>query len=70
MKRGTPIDAEPENTATDCESGKRRYANLKDAKTTANHRTRGRQKRRQNRPTFLRPYPCPQCGGWHLTHKR
>lgn len=49
--------------------GKARYPDKKSAVTAGNARTRGRQYRRRNRPESLRAYPCPRCGGWHLTHQ-
>lgn len=52
--------------------GKRGYETKKDALTVRNLRTRGRGRRgkRHGRPEFLRAYCCPDCGLWHLTHKR
>lgn len=46
------------------------YRSKKDAQTALNARTRGRKRYRHNRPDFLRAYPCPSCGYWHLTHTR
>ena len=43
-----------------------RYADKRAALTALNARTTGHQR---NRPSFLRAYPCPDCGGWHLTSK-
>ena len=39
----------------------------KDAQTALNARLRGRY--RHNKPDHLRIYHCPDCNGWHLTHK-
>ena len=49
---------------------KRGYESKKDALTVRNVRTRGRRRKRHGRPDFLRVYHCPDCGLWHLTHKR
>lgn len=48
---------------------KMRYPDKKAALSAKNHRTRGRRATRHNRPKSLRAYPCPDCHGWHLTHK-
>jgi hypothetical protein len=54
-----------------CEGGKKLiYPNKKCAVTAANLRTRGRHRVRHGRPAFLRPYYCPVCHGWHLTHQK
>lgn len=53
----------------DCPTGKKRYPRKKDAATVRNSRMRGRSGYRRNRPKALRIYCCPDCGGWHLTHK-
>lgn len=45
------------------------YADLKEAQTVINEHTQGRHRYRHNRPTFLRAYPCPHCGFYHLTSK-
>jgi len=45
------------------------YATLKEAQTIINERTKGRARYRHNRPVFLRAYPCPHCGFYHLTSK-
>jgi len=47
---------------------KRFYATRREAQSTANYRTQGRQERRRGRPEQLRPYHCDRCNGWHLTH--
>lgn len=41
----------------------------RQAREVLNRRTRGRRSVRHNRPKELRMYECPDCGGWHLTHK-
>lgn len=71
MKRGQPFEEDnaPVASAGTC-GGKMRYASRKDAVTMANFRTRGRSKRRHNRPTYLRAYSCPLCDGWHITSKQ
>lgn len=45
------------------------YGSLKEAQTIINERTKGRNPYRHNRPVFLRAYPCPHCGFYHLTSK-
>lgn len=59
------------------------YADLKDAQTAINERLRGSRQSavhqqtygakprryRHNTPAFLRAYPCPTCGFYHLTSK-
>ena len=45
------------------------YADLKEATTTINERTKGRNSYRHNRPVYLRAYHCPHCGFYHLTSK-
>lgn len=45
------------------------YGSLKEAQTIINDRTKGRKAYRHNRPVFLRAYPCPHCGFYHLTSK-
>lgn len=55
--------------------GKVYYASRKDAVTMMNHhmnpgRHSDRPRHRHGRPEFLRAYPCPDCGGWHLTKKK
>lgn len=45
------------------------YGSLKEAQTIINERTKGRKAYRHNRPVFLRAYPCPHCGFYHLTSK-
>lgn len=45
------------------------YPTLKEANTVINERTKGRKHYRHNRPVFLRAYPCPHCGFYHLTSK-
>lgn len=45
------------------------YADKKEAETVINQRTQGRANLRRNRPVFLRAYPCPECGFWHLTSR-
>lgn len=69
MKRGklTIAETAPAPVGLERCNGKVRYSTRKDAVTTLNHRTRGRSKRRNNRPAFLRAYACDECGGWHLT---
>lgn len=47
--------------------GKYRYPDKKAALSARNLRLRGGRNRRRNRPENLRAYPCPRCGGWHLT---
>ena len=46
-------------------SGKRMYANDREAKTTAAHRTADKEAS----PTQLRTYKCLYYGAWHLTSK-
>lgn len=46
-------------------SGKRMYANERDAKATAAHRMADKQAD----PPQLRTYKCLYCGAWHLTSK-
>jgi hypothetical protein len=41
------------------------YPTKRDAQTARNAAFR----RRRHRPDFLRIYACPECNGWHLTHK-
>ena len=45
--------------------GKQRYADKKSAVTKINALKKARG--RHGRPEWLRAYPCPDCGGWHLT---
>ena len=47
-------------------SGKRMYANERDANATAGHRMSDKEKG----PTHLETYKCLYCGAWHLTSKR
>lgn len=50
--------------------GKTYYAKRKDAVTAMNHVLGGKGRHmRHGRPEHLRAYPCPDCGGWHLTKK-
>jgi hypothetical protein len=46
-------------------SGKRMYANEREAHATAAHR----MAENNARPAQLRTYKCPYCGAWHLTSK-
>lgn len=43
---------------------KRTYPSKRDAETARNLALS-----RDNRPHYLRIYPCSYCHGWHLTHK-
>lgn len=43
-----------------CPQGKRRYPTADDAQEAARKATR--------RGRAQRPYRCPVCHGWHLTH--
>lgn len=45
-----------------CESGKVRYFSFADADLALAGIDRSRPNRRESRV-----YPCPLCGGWHLT---
>lgn len=44
---------------------KHRFSSKKDAQTAANYALR----RRHNRPEIARVYHCPNCNGFHLSHK-
>jgi hypothetical protein len=46
-------------------SGKRMYANEREAKATAAHR----MAEKETGPAQLRTYRCLYCGTWHLTSK-
>lgn len=46
-------------------SGKRMYANEREAKATAAHRMTDKE----TSPAQLRTYKCLYCGAWHLTSK-
>ena len=50
---------------------KYRYRDKKSAVSAINERERGRRNNRHNRrpPGSLRAYHCPDCLGWHITHK-
>lgn len=48
-----------------CRTGKKRYPSKRDASRAKNARLRSFR----NRPAYLRAYPCPDCQGWHLTHR-
>ena len=47
-------------------SGKRMYANEREANATAAHRMSDKE----TPPAQLKPYKCPYCGAWHLTSKQ
>jgi hypothetical protein len=47
-------------------SGKRMYANEREANDTAAHRLTDKEKG----PAQLRTYRCLYCGAWHLTSKQ
>jgi hypothetical protein len=47
-------------------SGKRMYANEREAKATAAHRMTDKE----SAPAQLRTYKCLYCGAWHLTSKQ
>ena len=46
-------------------SGKRMYADEREAKATAAHRMANKE----TAPAQLRTYKCLYCGAWHLTSK-
>jgi hypothetical protein len=46
-------------------SGKRMYANEREAKATAAHRMADKE----TGPSQLRTYKCMYCGAWHLSSK-
>jgi hypothetical protein len=46
-------------------SGKRMYANEREANATAAYR----MSETETAPTQLRTYKCQYCGAWHLTSK-
>jgi hypothetical protein len=46
-------------------SGKRMYANEREANATAAHRMADKEAG----PAQLRTYKCLYCGAWHLTSK-
>ena len=46
-------------------SGKRMYANEREANATAAHRIADKE----TGPAQLRTYKCLYCGAWHLTSK-
>jgi len=46
-------------------SGKRMYANEREAKATAAHRMADKE----TSPVQLRTYKCLYCGTWHLSSK-
>jgi hypothetical protein len=46
-------------------SGKRMYANERDANSTAAHRMNDKE----SAPSRLRTYKCIYCNAWHLTSK-
>jgi len=48
--------------------GKVRFPDKRAAATARNARMNSRYRR--GKPKYLRIYPCPSCGGWHLTHTR
>ena len=58
-------DAKREEPRTCPVSGKRIYANEREAQATAKHRMSDAK----TVPTQLRVYKCPYCSGWHLTSK-
>jgi hypothetical protein len=45
--------------------GKLRYPDKKAAVTFLN--SFRHERGRHGRPEWLRAYPCPDCGGWHVT---
>jgi hypothetical protein len=47
-------------------SGKRMYANEREAKATTAHR----MAEKETGPAQLRTYKCLYCGTWHLTSKQ
>jgi hypothetical protein len=59
-------DVKPEQPRTCPVSGKRMYANEREANATAKHRMGDKE----THPTQLRIYKCLHCGGWHLTSKQ
>lgn len=48
--------------------GKYRYTDKRAALTAANYR-RHDHRRKRGKTKHLRAYECPDCGGWHLSHK-
>ena len=58
-------DVKREQPRTCSVSGKRMYANEREANDTAAHRISDKQ----TGPSQLRTYKCLYCGAWHLTSK-
>lgn len=61
-----PIEYDYNSYDTQLRCGKVRYHKKKEAITALNKIMTGH---RRQRPNTLRCYPCPDCGGWHLTKK-
>ena len=59
-------DATQDQPKTCPVSGKRMYANEREAKATAAHRMADKEAG----PAQLRTYKCLHCGTWHLTSKQ
>jgi len=60
-----PSEVNREQPRTCPVSGKRMYANEREAKATAAHRMADTEAG----PSQLRIYKCLYCGAWHLTSK-
>jgi hypothetical protein len=60
-----PDNAKPDPPRSCPVTGKRMYANEREAKATASHRMSDAQ----SAPSRLRIYKCVQCGAYHLTSK-
>jgi hypothetical protein len=59
-------DVKKEQPRTCPVSGKRMYANEREANATATHRMADKE----TGPPQLRAYKCLYCGAWHLTSRQ
>jgi hypothetical protein len=59
-------NVKPDPPQTCSVSGKRMYANERDANSAANHQ----MSHRETASPQLRTYRCIYCGAWHLTSKQ
>ena len=60
------VDAAKRDQPRTCAvSGKRMYANEREARATAAHRMADKE----TGPEQLRTYKCQYCGAWHLSSK-
>ncbi len=65
--RPEPVFAGPRQRHVPGCSGKHRYTDKRTAHGVINSLLSRRRHRRGRHQGHLRAYPCPACGGWHLT---